>query len=207
MKKTSLLTLLIVLLAFTAWGQPTITLLTFESYTFSDQFDTEYGHGKIQDGFQWGAGLEFGMSETSAVEIFYQNLKTTAYYDGYYNLGTQRYNGNIGINYVMIGGTKYAPVNDKISGFGSFDLGVAWSNPDESLQSESVTKFALGGRLGVRVMVSEKVSLRIHGQLLSPVQWAGGGFYFGTGGSGAGVTTGSTIYQFNVGGSLNYRLR
>jgi hypothetical protein len=56
-------------------------------------------------------------------------------------------------------------------------------------------------------MASEKVSLRIHGQLLSPVQWAGGGFYFGTGGSGAGVTTGSTIYQFNVGGSLNYKLR
>jgi hypothetical protein len=143
-----------------------------------------------------------------AVELIYQNLKTDAYYDGYYNLGgSQRYNGNIGINYAMIGGTRYAPVNDKISGFGTFDLGVAWSNADESLQSENVTKFALGGRLGVRIMVSEKVSLRLHGQLLSPVQWAGGGFYFGTGGSGAGVTTGSTIYQFNLGGSLNYRLR
>jgi hypothetical protein len=108
---------------------------------------------------------------------------------------------------MLLGGTKYAPLNDKISGFGTFYLGVAWSNPDESLQSESVTKFALGGRLGVRIMVSEKVSLRVHGQLLSPVQWAGGGFYFGTGGSGAGVSTGSTIYQFNLGGSLNYRLK
>jgi hypothetical protein len=29
----------------------------------------------------------------------------------------------------------------------------------------------------------------------------------GTGGSGAGVSTGSTIYQFNLGGSLNYRLK
>lgn len=208
MKKGFLLTSLFVMSIGIAWAQPTITLLTFESYTFSDQFDTEYGHGKIQDGFQWGAGLEFGLSEVMAVELIYQNLKTDAYYDGYYSQGpSQRFNGNVGINYVLIGGTRYAPLNDKISGFGTFDLGVAWSNPEESLQSESVTKFALGGRLGVRIMASEKVSIRLHGQLLSPVQWAGGGFYFGTGGSGAGVTTGSTIYQFNLGGSLNYRLK
>jgi len=208
MKKGFLLTSLFVMSIGIAWAQPTITLLTFESYTFSDQFDTEYGHGKIQDGFQWGAGLEFGLSEVMAVELIYQNLKTDAYYDGYYDLGpSQRFSGNIGINYVLVGGTRYAPLNDKISGFGTFDLGVAWSNPEESLQSESVTKFALGGRLGVRIMASEKVSIRLHGQLLSPVQWAGGGFYFGTGGSGAGVTTGSTIYQFNLGGSLNYRLK
>ncbi|MEK6781185.1 MAG: hypothetical protein AABY93_05740 [Bacteroidota bacterium] len=203
MKKGSLLTALILLLAIAAWAQPTVTLLTFESYTFSDKFDTEYGTGKIQDGFQWGAGLEFGLAETVAVELIYQNIKTDVYYQGI----DARYDGKVGINYALLGGTKYAPVNDKISEFGSFDMGVAWSNPDESLQSESVTKFAIGGRLGVRIMASEKVSLRIHGQLLSPVQWAGGGFYFGTGGSGAGVSTGSTIYQFNVGGSLNYRLR
>ena len=203
MKKGLLLTALIMLISVMAWTQPSITLLTFESYTFSDKFDTEYGTGKIQDGFQWGGGLEFGLSETVAVELIYQNMKTDVYYQGF----DTRYDGNVGINYVLLGGTKYAPLNDKISGFGTFNAGVAWSNPDASLKSESVTKLALGGRLGVRIMMSEKVSLRIHGQLLSPVQWAGGGFYFGTGGSGAGVSTGSTIWQFNLGGSLNYRLK
>jgi opacity protein-like surface antigen len=203
MKKGLLITAIMILLAGAAWAQPTVTLLTFESYTFSDKFDTEFGTGKIQDGFQWGGGLEFGLSETMAIELIYQNIKTDVSYQGF----DDRFSGKVGINYMLLGGTKYAPLNDKISGFGTFDLGVAWSNPDESLQSESVTKFALGGRLGVRIMVSEKVSLRVHGQLLSPVQWAGGGFYFGTGGSGAGVSTGSTIYQFNLGASLNYRLK
>ena len=203
MKKIILLTGLTVVLTGAALAQPTITLLTFESYTFADKFDTEYGSGKIQDGFQWGVGLEFGLAETAAIELIYQNIKTDVSYQGF----DDRYSGKVGINYALVGGTKYAPVNDKISGFGTFDLGVAWSNPDASLQSESVTKFAIGGRLGVRIMASEKVSLRIHAQLLSPVQWAGGGFYFGTGGSGAGVSTGSTIYQFNLGGSLNYRIK
>ena len=203
MKKRSLLTTLIILFAVTVWAQPTITLLTFESYTFADQFDTEYGHGKIQDGFQWGGGLEFGLAETAAIELIYQNMKSQVYYQGF----DKRYDGNMGINYVMLGGTKYAPVNEKIAGFGTVDMGVAWSDPDSKLAVESATKFAVGARLGVRISASEKVSLRIHGQVFSPVQWAGGGVFIGTGGTGAGVTTGSTIWQFNIGGSLNYRLK
>lgn len=207
MKKTFLLAGLL-LLAITVWAQPSITLLTFESYTFSDQFDTEYGYGKIEDGFQWGGGLEFGLSETMAVELIYQNMKTDVSYDGYYDLGPSTlYKGTMGINYVMLGGTRYAPVNDKVSGFGTIDMGVAWNTPDKELDLESVTKFAIGLRLGARIMASEKVSLRIHGQVFSPVQWAGGGVFIGTGGTGAGVTTGSTIWQFNLGGSLNYRLK
>jgi hypothetical protein len=208
MKNVTILAGLLLLVVTSVWAQPTITLMTFESYTFPDKFETEYGSGKVQDGFQWGAGLEIGLSETSAVELIYQNLETEAYYDGYYALGSsQRLNGTVGINYAMLGFTKYAPLNDKISGFGTLDLGVGWFNPSAELKSDGATKFSLGGRLGVRIMASEKVSLRLHTQLFSPVQWAGGGFYFGTGGGGAGVSTGSTIYQFNLGGSINVRLK
>jgi hypothetical protein len=207
MKRGIILTGLLIIVAMAAWAQPTITLMTFESYTFSDQFETEYGTGKIQDGFQWGAGLEFGLAETAAVELIYQNLKTEAYYDGYSLTGTNRLSGDVGINYIMLGFTKYAPFSEKVAGFGTLDLGVGWMQTSETLESGTPTKFSWGGRLGVRFMASEKVSLRIHTQLFSPVQWAGGGFYFGTGGAGAGVSTGSTIYQFNLGGSLNYRLK
>lgn len=186
-----------------AYAQPSVTLLTFESYTFADKFDTEYGDGKIKDGFQWGGGFEFGLKETVAVELIYQNLTTNAYYQGF----DGRFDGKVSVNYIMLGGTKYVPLNDKVAGFGTFDMGVGWFNPDESLQSDDVVKFSLGGRMGVRIKTSEKVSLRLHAQLFSPVQWAGGGFYFGSGGSGAGISTGSTIFQFNLGGSLNFKLK
>jgi len=208
MKKGIELTgLLILLLVTAAWAQPTITLMTFESYTFADKFDTEYGSGKIQDGFQWGGGLEFGLSDVAAVELIYQRLDTDAYYDGYSLSGTNRLSGQVGINYIMLGGTRYAPLNDRIAGFGTVNMGVGWMETSETLDSGTPTKFSIGGRLGVRITASEKVSLRLHTQLFSPVQWAGGGFYFGSGGSGAGVSTGSTIWQFNLGGSLNFRLK
>lgn len=201
--RKEILVLVGLLTGVVAAAQPTVTLLTFGSYTFADKFSTQFGNGRIEDGFQWGGGFEFGLSDESAVELIYQNINTGVSYQG----SNGRFDGTVGINYMMLGGTRYALLNDKVAGFGTLDLGVAWTNPDESLESESVTKFAWGGRLGVRIQANEKVSLRLHVQLLSPVQWAGGGFYFGTGGSGAGVSTGSTIYQFNLGGSINFKLR
>ena len=190
---------------FTAQGQGAVTLLTFESFTFADRFETYYGYGQIGEGFQWGAGLEFEIQPGSAIELIYQRQDANIYYDSYYDT---RLTGKMGMNYILIGATGYKPINDKISGFGTFDMGAAFTSDIEStLNASNVTKFAIGGRLGLKIAATDKISLRIHAQLLSPVQWFGGGFYFGTGGGGAGVSTGSTIFQFNLGGSVNFRLK
>ena len=184
--------------------QGALTLLTFEGFTFADKFETYYGFGKVEDGFQWGAGLEFGTSDYTAIELYYNNLHADVYYDEDFST---RLFGEATFNYIMLGGTRYAPANDKVSGFGSFDVGMCIISPNEDLASSDVTKFAFGGRLGVRIAPSDRISLRLHAQLMSPVQWIGGGVYFGTGGGGAGVSGGGTIYQFNLGGSVNIRLR
>lgn len=185
--------------------QASVTLLTFEGFTFADKFETYYGYGKIQDAFQWGAGLEFGIQPDAAMELIYLRSDVDVYYDSYYN---QRVEGQVGLNYIMLGATGYRPFNDVVSGFGTADMGVSFtSNAEEALNSDNVTKFAIGGRMGVRIAPSDKLSIRLHAQILSPVQWIGGGVYFGSGGSGAGVSTGSTIWQFQFGGSVNYRIR
>ena len=46
-----------------------VTLLTFAGYTFADKFQTYYGYGKIQDAFQWGAGLEFAILPGAAMRF------------------------------------------------------------------------------------------------------------------------------------------
>lgn len=205
--KTILLVLAFLAVTLTAQAQQgALTLLTFESFTFADKYQTYYGYGRVEDGFSWGAGLEFGVDNRTAVELIYQNYKADAYYDDYlYN----RISGTGTFNYIMLGGTSYAPMNEKVSGFGSFDLGMCIIHPGGNISSYSndVTKFAMGGRLGVRIAPSDRISLRLHAQLMSPLQWFGGGYYFGSGGSGASVTAGGTIYQFNLGGSVNIRIR
>jgi len=182
-----------------------LTLLTFESYSFPDKFDTSYGYGKIEDGFQWGVGLEYGIGEENAVELIYQQLNTQGYvYDFVTDFEVRT---DIALSYIMLGGTRYHPVSDVVSGFGSIDLGMVIASPDNDRFS-SVSKFAWGVRGGIRIMPpTSRVSFRLHAQLMSAVQAFGGGIYFGTGGAGAGATTYSTVYQFNLGGSLNLRLK
>jgi hypothetical protein len=86
--------------------------------------------------------------------------------------------------------------------------GVAISDIDnpENGNSSSATKFAWGLRLGANIWATEKVGVKLQAQLFSAVQSAGGGFYFGTGGSGVGLSTYSTIYQFGLGGGLTFKL-
>jgi opacity protein-like surface antigen len=190
--------LLVASLNATAQG---LTLLTFESYTFADKFYTEDGfEGKVQDGFQWGGGLEFAPNDKMAVEVIYQQLDT----DGYINYPGAQDVGNVRLSYIMLGGTRYQPVSEKVSGFGTLDLGLGLGSTDVT---DTYEKFAWGGRLGIRIAPSEKVSIRLHAQLLSMVQAVGAGFTIGTGGAGAGVSGFSSFYQFNLGGSLNLRLK
>ena len=190
---------------FTAQSQGAVTLLTFESFTFADHFETYYGSGKVHDGFQWGGGLEFGDPMGNCLEIIYQRLDADFNYGDF---GSSITDGQVGINYIMLGGTRYMPTSEKMAGFGSFDMGVGWADVSaDNYDFSSVAKFTVGGRAGVRIAASEKLSLRLHAQLMIPLQWIGGGVWFGTGGSGASVSGGTTIVEFNLGGSVNYRFR
>ena len=179
--------------------QGTIRLLTFGGYTFEDKVDFSNGYGQVSDGFQWGAGLEIGLTDINFVEVYYQRLDTRGFAVPRFGDALE---ADIGINYIMIGGTRYAPFSDVVSGFGSLDVGAAVITAKDRPDQSNLTKFAWGVRAGVQVSPVDRASIRFHAQLLSPIQAAGGGFYFGTGGSGIGVATYSSIYQFNLGGSL-----
>ncbi len=185
-----------------------VTLLTFGGYTFKHTVNYSNAEGVLGDGFQWGGGFEVGIDDNRAIEIIYQRQDPNAsvrFYPAPIDPDNQV---DVGVNYIMLGGTNYFPLNDAISAFGTVDLGVGIFDPkEEGPNLETLTRFAWGIRGGIRVAASEKVSLRIHAQLMSPVQGFGGGVWFGSGGAGAGVSTYSTIYQFNLGGSLNFKLR
>ena len=109
----------------------------------------------------------------------------------------------------MIGGVRYMNGNSgKLQGYGGLLLGavIFGNKTPQGNEEESYTKFGLGGRLGVNIWLTEKVGIKLQTQLLSAVQGFGGGFYFGTGGSGAGVSTYSTLMQFGLGGGLCFKL-
>lgn len=198
------------LVALTAHAQKA-SLNLYSAYAFDDSFDTYYSsssyyNGKIVGGYQWGAGIELHPREDYGVELLYYRQDTKAPVS-YYGLSPTTRTLDIGINYIMLGGTRYIK-KDKIEPYGGFMLGAAIGsnkNPQGSERS-SATKFAVGGRLGTNIWVSDRVGIKLQAQFLMAVQGVGGGLYFGTGGTGAGVSTYSTLTQFVIGGGLAIKM-
>lgn len=133
----------------------------------------------------------------------------TIYQDGGFLGGAlQSTNFDMAINWVMLNGTRYFPVNETVEpfvgvgvGMGIFNIG----NPDNGREN-SATKFAYNIRGGSNFWLADNIALRIQASLFSATQAVGGGLYFGTGGVGGGLSSYSSLYQFGLEGGLVFRL-
>jgi hypothetical protein len=189
----------------------------YGSYAFEDGFDSYYDYGNyyqgtIEDGFQYGGGIEVEMKNDTYLEILYLREDTNAptqYYNG--GLYDKYANFDIALNYIMLGGNKYfGKPGSSVQGFGGFMAGVGIVNVDSATPSvnfsESATKFAWGLKAGAVIWTTDVIGIKLQGQMLSIAQSVGGGVYFGTGGAGAGVSSYSSLYQFTLGGGLVFEL-
>ena len=210
----SILSILLVFFFITASAQHT-RLNGYALYVFDDQFDSYYDNnnyyeGKFKGGLQWGAGLEYMPHPSSGIELIYLNQQTTALTTyAIPGSGVKTTNFDVGFNWLMLAGNRYMrKPGSKVEGFGGFMLGAAFINVDNPINNNSsnATKFAWGFRLGANIWASERVPIKLKTQVLSAVQGAGGGLYFGTGGGGVGVSTYSSMYQFGLGGGIAFAL-
>ena len=190
-----------------------IFLNGYAVYAFDDRFDTYYSNtqyieGKIKGGLQWGGGLEYKPADEMGVELIYFRQDTEVPVQFYLD-GPRNRTLDLGLKYILLSGNRYFKPGGKIDPYASLMFGMAiYKNKSpETGEPTSATKFAWGARLGTNIWVSEKVGLKIQAQILSSVQSLGGGFYLGTGGAGAGVSTYSTLYQFGLGGGLVLKVK
>jgi|SRR5688572_1360693 len=210
-----ILSILLVFFFITASSQTT-RLNGYAVYVFDDQFDSyysnsDYYNGKFKGGLQWGVGLEYMPSPMNGIELVYLNQQTTAAtsYWAPGQIAEKHTNFDVGFNWAMLAFNRYMKKpGSKVEGFGGGMLGAAFinvKNPDNGNEN-SATKFAWGFRLGANIWASEKMAIKLQGQLMSAVQGAGGGLYFGTGGGGVGVSTYSSMLQFGLGGGITFAL-
>jgi hypothetical protein len=193
---------------------PQVRLHGYTQYAFDDNrvssyySTTSYFDGAIKGGFQYGGGLEVMPYHTAGLELTYLRLDSKAPMD-YYNNGSTHTNFDLSQNWLFLSFNKYLPLNERIEPFAGLEAGIDIlniSNPDNG-NSGSTTKFAWGIKAGTHVWMNDKVGLKLQLSLMSAVQAVGGSFYFGSGGSGAGISGYSTYFQFNVGGGLVFRIK
>lgn len=193
--------------------EPHLRINGYTFYAFDDKVDsyyssTEFFNGKIKGGFQWGGGLEYMMAPVQSIELSYLRLDSNApmtYYDKGMN-GVTSTDFDVATNYVLIGSNRYFPTGKNIEPYAGAQLGLgilSATNPDKN-KSDTATKFAWGLKAGINIWASDNVGIKLQTGLNSIVQGAGGGFYFGTGGGGVGVSAYSSFYQFYIGGGLTF---
>jgi len=194
---------------------PGLRLNVYTMYAFDDRVDsyyssTDYYNGTIKGGFQWGGGLEYMMIPQQGIELSYLRLDSNSPME-YYDRNTDRVkytDFDVATNYILLGSNRYFGMNPRIEPYGGIQAGMAIFNVNnpENGKSQNSTKFAWGAKLGVNIWATERVGVKVQTGLVSAVQGAGGGLYFGTGGVGAGVSTYSSFYQFYIGGGLTFNM-
>ena len=201
MKKIFLFSVILVTARLTTIAQTSIEIIPSGGYTFPDQINFYNYYGRIEGAANWGGSLLFNVNRSFGIEMMYQRIDANS---GLYNYG---YNDqlpnsqtNVGINYIMAGPVQSIDMGEVHPFIGGL-LGAAFFSPGPADYSSN-SKFAWGAQAGANIYVSPRLGVRLKGQLLSVVDGGYGGFYFGSFGSGYGVSTYSSIYQFGFSAGL-----
>ncbi|MBL7965121.1 MAG: hypothetical protein JNM31_14905 [Flavobacteriales bacterium] len=200
--RSILITALVFGLAGTAVAQQ-LHLNVFGGYTFRERVDISgtynglrYNRVFMEHSEHFGGSLEFEFRPGVAIDLRYQLQPTTGWADH----GVSRTTFDLDVHYITLGVLRYREFSDVASGFGGIMIGAGVFDSDKF----STTNFSIGFQAGILAKFSEAVGLKIGAQLMSPVQGAGAGLFFGTGGASVGVSTFSTVFQFGFTGGLRF---
>lgn len=173
----------------------------YGGYTFSDKVEFDNSYAKVEDGFQYGIGLEYFIMENNSLELKYNRLDTKLPLYG--PTGNQLNAGddkgainNIFVDYTYYFSTGSATVLPFLGAGG----GIAIL---ESPQSGNGTYFAWNIKGGVKIKTNSPVSINLHAYLQSMSAAVGDDYYWTYYGL-VGVTDYASTFQFGIGASLSY---
>lgn len=211
MKKIFLLT--VVLLTAVSFSKAQVQLTAYTGYQFGSAINV-YGYNasgryKMKSSQDFGGMLGLEVRPGTLVEFSYTYMGTSATIERAGLVANSL--GDVDIHYYQVGGVQESAVGDNVDLFGTLTFGGTTFVPKNSsftgengnvYRLDNKTYFSVGVGGGVKLWLSNVVGVRIQARMLMPVTW--GGFYFGTGGSGA--TVGSAMISGDVGGGLIFKL-
>jgi opacity protein-like surface antigen len=182
------------------------TLNLYGGYTFKDKVELYDTHAYINEGFQYGAGLEYHFDAILAMELKYLRMDTEVplYKNGVGNEQVNPDSSKASINHIFLSTNLYME-NDKakVLPFGSLGVGVGIA---DAKKGGSVTKFAWDIEGGLIIRPHSSLSFKLLAYLRSISGGYGGTFYMGSGGAIYGNYTYASIWQFGLGGALCFNL-
>jgi hypothetical protein len=189
-----------------------VRLNLYSGYVFNDAVDSRfdafnYYAGTVKGAFQWGAGMEFMVAPKTGVEASFQRMNTTLPLT-YYKTGAQSSTFDLNMNHLMLGVNRYFRGEGSMAEFytgAQAGLMIGnWKNP-ATFNNGTMEKFSWGAKAGLNIWPMSNLGIKLQGQMQSSYQAIGSKLYSGTGGSGAGLATASSLYQFGMVGGIIFR--
>ncbi|MCF8366413.1 MAG: hypothetical protein K9H16_11565 [Bacteroidales bacterium] len=208
------LTLLFFLSPIVLKAQAQIEVSPFAGYMFGGSLKLYEGKLKADNAANYGIALDIKIAPDMQVELFWTQMNTQAQFNSYYgyeNLATNSFDLNVG--YIQIGSVREMDF-DKVHPFAVVSLGttyfiadnVTYLDDGSSTDVDSEWKFSMTIGAGAKIWFSDRVGIRLQGNLMLPMFWGGAGFTVGTGGAGFTLGAGTSMVQGSFTGGLIFAL-
>ncbi|WP_163411354.1 outer membrane beta-barrel protein [Flavobacterium ajazii] len=198
-------------LAMSAQSAQSFLLNVYGGYTFADKVDFDNSYARVEDGFEWGVGLEYFFIENQSVELKYNRLDTKMpLYTkiitpiGGVPPGTQLNAGDDkgALNYILVDYTYYfGSSSSKALPFFGAGAGISIL---ESPRNGNGTYFAWEIKAGVKVKTSSPLSINLHAYLQSMSAAVGYDYYWDYYWGTVAYPDYVSTFQFGLGASLSY---
>jgi hypothetical protein len=194
-------------------AQGKIEISPYAGYMFGGSLNFYEGKLKAENNLNYGVAMDIKLATDTQIELMWTQMSTSAQFEPYYSydyLATNPFDMNVG--YIQIGGVREMNL-DNIRPFGVFTLGTTYFIPKDVSYIDDVAvtvdpqwKFSMTLGAGAKIWLSDRVGIRLQGNLMLPMFWSSTGFAVGTGGSGFYVGGGTSMVQGNFTGGLIFAL-
>lgn len=179
------------------------SLNLYGGYNFSDRLDYDGYRATIEDGFQYGAGLEYFFQTNNSVELRYarQDVKIPLYGPGGNQLNS---NDKGAFNFILLDFNHYFDTGSNLLPYLGAGAGVGIV---ESPQGGSGTYFAWDIKGGVKIKTASVVSVNLNAYLQSMSAAVGESYYWSYWVGPVAVNDYISTFQFGLGATLSFNFK
>lgn len=200
MKKAILFSITLFLFNFISFSQ-SVELTPQFGYNFTSTYYDGYNHIRFNESIVYGGGLyvSFNLAEIG-VNVMHQS--TTA---GAYNYISDTSGVKVGISsFHFIGNRAIDPLgNGKLLPYAGLGLGGSYFYVKDGNQERFKASVTI--QAGTRFQITNKLGVRVQGNMLLPISGIGLGIGIGSGGVSVGANTNSSMLQFGFTAGVFYK--
>lgn len=179
--------------------------------TYGYQFGSTQNYGpnqlKYQASSQFGVTLGLETYPGLMAELSYINIRSELRLRDVIISSIESRISDLNMDWFLLGATQYLK-KGKVKPYLGVGVGLAIVSPSNENRDildnnlDSTTRLAFSFKGGINIMLSKVIGIKLQGDTLFPLNWAG--VYIGPGGTG--ISTGSTLILGSLSAGLVFRL-